>query len=478
MRIPVVPLFAASVWIVLVRPALADSGPDLKTQNIELKKELAAMRAEIAQMRGRLDAIDARMSGAVKPPAEAAASPSPSPAPSPGVASNPPPGVTPPGAPMAENAPPGVTVGNAIKSLGPGPMSGPTSLAPGYRNPNPPAQGVIVPGLEGVPKVFIPDIGAVGDFTLRQSDIRKGDARYNPGDDKFVVRDTQVILFAPIDPYTNAQISLDKAANGAFDIEEAFLVFNKLPYDLTLRAGQFRPRFGLINQLDTFQLPMVNRPQTLSNYLGDDGFVEPGVNLTTYVPNPWDLDLKADMNMLSGVNATSFDHRGGQNYDFAYIGTLAYSRELFGTGALTAGASFAGGPGRGGAAYMEDPFIQLQYAPSQRHILTWSVESLLAERTGVGDQGIKRGLYTLLDYNFWLRWHTGLLLDVADVPNVARGTEFGVSPILTYFVSDNTRLRLQYTHTTASRAANGPERASNALFLQATFSLGNLKPLD
>ncbi|HSR56535.1 MAG TPA: hypothetical protein VLL57_00020, partial [Candidatus Binataceae bacterium] len=363
-------------------------------------------------------------------------------------------------------------------SLGPGPMSGPTSLAPGYRNPNPPAQGVIVPGLEGVPKVFIPDIGAVGDFTLRQSDIRKGDARYNPGDDKFVVRDTQVILFAPIDPYTNAQISLDKAANGAFDIEEAFLVFNKLPYDLTLRAGQFRPRFGLINQLDTFQLPMVNRPQTLSNYLGDDGFVEPGVNLTTYVPNPWDLDLKADMNMLSGVNARSFDHRGGQNYDFAYIGTLAYSRELFGTGALTAGASFAGGPGRGGAAYMEDPFIQLQYAPSQRHILTWSVESLLAERTGVGDQGIKRGLYTLLDYNFWLRWHTGLLLDVADVPNVARGTEFGVSPILTYFVSDNTRLRLQYTHTTASRAANGPERASNALFLQATFSLGNLKPLD
>jgi hypothetical protein len=476
MRVPVVPLFAAGILIALLRPAFADSAADLKAQNVELKKELATMRAEIAQMQKQLDAIETRVSGTPSP--RAAASPAASPSPSAASAAGaPPPGVTPAGVPMPES-PPGAAVGSAIKSLGPNPMSGATSLPPAYASASPQGRGVIVSGLEGVPKVFIPDIGAVGDFTFRQSDIRKGDARYNPADDKFVPRDTQLILFAPIDPYTNAQISIDRAANGAFDLEEAFLVFNKLPYDLTVRAGQFRPRFGLINQLDTFQLPMVNRPQALTSYIGDDGFVEPGVNLSTYVPNPWDLDIKADLNMVSGVNAASFDHRGGQNYDFAYIGTLAYSRELFRTGSLTTGASFAGGPGPGGASYMEDPFVEVQYAPDQRHILTWSVESLIAQRTGVGDHGVKRGLYTLLDYNFRLRWHTGLLLDMADVPDVARGTEFGISPILTYFVSDNTRLRLQYTHTTASRAVNGPERASNAVYLQATFSLGNLKPLD
>ena len=360
----------------------------------------------------------------------------------------------------------------------PGPVVGPTSLAPGYANAEPGGQGVIVPGLEGVSKTFIPDISAVGDFTFRQSDIRKGDARYDPADDKFQPRDTQIIFFSPIDPYTTAQISIDKPDNGPFDIEEAFLAFNKLPYDLSLRAGQFRPEFGLLNETDTFQLPMVNRPNALAFYLGEDGLVEPGVNLTGYIPNPWDLALKADFNVVSGINPIAFNHNQGQNYDFAYIGTLDYSRDLFTTGALTAGASFAGGPGQGGATYMEDPFVQVRYAPTQRKVWTWNLEALLSERTGDNDHGVKRGIYSLLDYNFALRWHAGALVDVADVPGVPKGTEVDFSPILTYFVSDNTRLRLQYTHNTGTQAANAPLRAADLVYLQATFSLGNLKPLD
>ncbi|HEY6393879.1 MAG TPA: hypothetical protein VIX12_00605, partial [Candidatus Binataceae bacterium] len=196
--------------------------------------------------------------------------------------------------------------------------------------------------------------------------------------------------------------------------------------------------------------------------------------LNGYIPNPWDAAIKADFNVLSGVNPTSFDHRGGANFDFMYMGTRAYSRDLFSTGSMIAGVSAVGGPGQGGQAYMLDPFLQIQYAPSQRSIWNWSIESLLAERKGVGDNGIKRGIYSLLDYNFRLRYHAGLLVDIADVPNVASGTEVGISPILTYFVSDNTRLRLQYTHTTGS----GAQRTADAVYLQATFALGNLKPLD
>lgn len=289
MRKCIAPVLAASVVIALAAPALAENKAALETQNAELKKQLTEMRVEIEQMKKRLDAIDARgpgTAGASAQTAQRQAAPAAS-----GVASAepPPPGVTAPGAPMPPSMPPGVTVGSAVKKLMPGEVTAPTSLKPGYANAGPYQQGVIVPGLEGVPKVFIPDISAVGDFTLRQSDIRRGDARYNPADDKFQPRDTQIIFFSPIDPYTTAQISIDKPFDGPFDIEEAFLTFNKLPYDLTVRAGQFRPRFGLINQLDTFQLPMANRPQALSRYIGGDGFVEPGVNVSAYVPNPWDL---------------------------------------------------------------------------------------------------------------------------------------------------------------------------------------------
>jgi hypothetical protein len=463
-----------------VRAAETASSPT-ETENKQLRNEVRTLRTQLDMVMKRLDAIEKRVESA--PPsskqssgAVATTAAPPAPAQSQAATGAPPPGVTPAGVPLAENPPPGVSVGSAVKSLLPGPVTHPTSMGPGYAGAYgaEPQQGVIVPGIQGVPKVFIPDIGAVGDFTLRQSDLRKGDPRYNPADDKFQPRDTQLIFFSPIDPYTNAQISIDKPFDGPMDIEEAFLVFNKLPYDLTVRAGQYRTHFGLINEVDTFQLPMVNRPDALARYIGQDGFVEPGVEVNGYVPNPWDADLKADFNMVSGVNTVSFDHRGGQNFDFAYIGTLSYARELFTTGAMTSGVSFAGGPGPGGQAYLVDPYLQFQYAPDQRHIWTWDIESLLASREGVGDHGLKRGLYSLLDYNFALRYHAGFLVDMADVPNVPSGTEVGVSPILTWFISDNTRLRAQYTHTTGS----GAERAVDALYLQATFSLGNLKPLD
>jgi hypothetical protein len=454
----------------------ADSGASVRDKEVsELKAELRAMHAQMGLMQRRLDALSARL-GATAPGATVASD----------HGAAPPPGVTPAGVPLGVQPPPGVTAqggagaitpASAIKSLMPGEMSGPTAKPPGFAmNSEPQGQGVIIPSIQGVPKVFIPDIGGVGDILFRQSDLHQGDPRYNPSADQFVPRDAQLIFFSPIDPYTNAQISIDKPNDGAFNIEEAFLVFNKLPWGLNLRVGQYRTVFGLNNELDTFQLPMVNRPDAIAQYIGADGFVTPGVDLSSYVPNPWGLDLKADLNVVSPQNTTAFDHRNGQTFDFAYIGSLMYSRELFGSGSLLGGFSMAGGPGAGsgGQSYLEDPFLQIQYAQDQRHIWTWSAEGMLAERANVGDHGVKRGIYTLLDYNFWLRYHAGVLLDAWDVPNVARGTQFAASPILTYFVSDNTRLRLQYTHGTAS----GPQRAADAVYLQATFALGNLKPLE
>jgi hypothetical protein len=472
--------------LVLAATALsATAGDDSATKaaqsNAQLLTEMRAMRAQMDAMQKRMDTLEGQVAASAKSSKETAAGANQSVAHGPAVANAPaptdsgvPPGITPAGVPLAP--PSGETLGQAVRQLIPGRVTGPQAptigALAGQRSNE--RQGVIIPSIQGVPQVFIPDIGAVGDFTLQQSDYKKGDPRYDPSADKFTVRDTQIILFSPIDPYTNAQISIDKPNNGPFDIEEAFVVFNKLPYNLQVRAGQFRPVFGLLNATDTFQLPIVNRPNALANYITQDGFVEPGINVSTYIPNPWDAAIKLDANMLSGVNTLAFDRHQGQNFDYAYMGTLSYARDLFGSGYMTAGASMAGGPGPGGQAYYEDPFLQLQYAPDQRHILTWSAEGLLVEQQAVGNHGLKRGVYSLLDYNFWLRYHAGFLLDIADLPNVPSGTQVGVSPVLTYFLSDNTRLRAQYTHTTPS----GSERSANTFFLQATFALGNLKPLD
>ena len=54
------------------------------------------------------------------------------------------------------------------------------------------------------------------------------------------------------------------------------------------------------------------------------------------------------------------------------------------------------------------------------------------------------------------------------------GKQLSFGPNATWFISDNTRLRLQYTHSTAL----GSDRPEEKVTLQATFSLGNLKQLD
>jgi len=472
----------ATISMLTLAASFATAGDDstgkTNESNTELRREMRAMSAQMSAMEKRMETMEAQIAASNKTANGAAGAPTAATASSANAtasyANAVPPGITPAGVPLESSS--GETLGSALKSLVSGPVTGPQAPTMGANadagTPN--REGVIIPSIQGVPKIFIPDIGAVGDFALQQSDFHKGDPRYNPSNDKFNVRDTQIILFSPIDPYTNAQISIDKPNNGPFDIEEAFVTFNKLPYNIQVRAGQFRPVFGLLNQTDTFQLPIVNRPEALARYITQDGFVEPGVNVSAYVPNPWEAPIKLDVNMLSGLNTLAFDRHSGNNYDFAYMGTLNYSRDLMSSGYLTAGGSFAGGPGPGGQAYYGDPFVQVQYAPDQRHIWTLDAEGLLAEQQGVGNHGLKRGVYSLIDYNFWLRYHAAFLLDIVDRPDVASGTEVGLSPALTWFLSDNMRFRAQYTHTTPS----GPERLSNVFFLQATFALGNLKPLD
>ena len=75
-----------------------------------------------------------------------------------------------------------------------------------------------------------------------------------------------------------------------------------------------------------------------------------------------------------------------------------------------------------------------------------------------------------------------MLVDVADLPGqtpgaspaLPTGRQLSLSPNATWFVSDNTRLRLAYTHQTPL----GTERPDEKVSLQLTFSLGNLKQMQ
>jgi len=328
---------------------------------------------------------------------------------------------------------------------------------------------IVVSAIPGVSKMFLPDIGIAGDFAYERQNLQKNDPRYVSEQPR--IRDGQVVFFEPIDPYTNAQFTIDLPENGVANIEEAWVYFNKLPGSTSIRVGRFIPRFGLINAQNTFQLPMVDRPSAIADYLSPDGLTSTGVEFNAYVPNPWDWNVKLNMNAVRGdtLNGAS------DTTDLTYLATLDYSRDLFSSGSFESGVSVAQGPSPlGQSETLEEPYVQFQYAPTQRKIWTWNTEAMLAERRGLGSEDNKNGVYTFLDYNFALRYHVGLLLDLADQAVAPYGKRLGMGPNATWFLSDNMRLRCQYTHSTAL----GGEKPEDKVTLQATFSLGNLKQLD
>ena len=350
-----------------------------------------------------------------------------------------------------------------------------TESGPAANQPPEQKSGIITPAIPGVPKMFLPDIGIAADFAFERNNLRKSDPRYDAGDQQPRIRDGQVVFFSPIDPYTNAQVSIDFPEHGNADVEEAWLYFNKVPVASAVRVGRFLPQFGLLDLMNTFQLPMLNRPNAIGNYLGSDGLNGTGVGLDFFIPNPWDLNLKLNMSAVRGDTLDS--ELGGRDdtLDLTYLSTIDYSRDLFETGSFQAGVSVAQGPSPfGHSETLEEPYLEIQWAPSPRRVWTWSAEGMLAQRRGLGSENNKNGFYTFLDYNFNLRYHLGFLVDVADQPVAPYGKQLGLSPNATWAVSDNTRLRLQYTHNTAL----GGYRPEEVVSLQATFSLGNLKQLE
>jgi hypothetical protein len=337
------------------------------------------------------------------------------------------------------------------------------------------ATGVITPAIAGIPKMFLPDIGIAADTVFERNNLRKSDPRYSAGDQQPRIRDGQVVFFSPIDPFTNAQFTVDLPEHGNAEIEEAWIYFDKVPLASAVRVGRFLPQFGLLDLLNTFQLPMLDRPSALGNYLGSDGLNGTGLEMDFFVPNPWGLNLKANLNAVRG---DTFDMGLGStvnSLDLTYLSTLDYSQDFLTTGTLQAGVSVAQGPSPyGRSETLEEPYLQIQWAPTQRRVWTWSAEGLLAQRRGLGAENNKYGFYTFLDYNFALRYHLGFLVDLSDRAVAPYGKQLGLAPNATWALSDNTRLRLQYQHNTAL----GPQRPEEVVSLQATFSLGNLKQLE
>ena len=127
-----------------------------------------------------------------------------------------------------------------------------------------------------LPSEFNPSIGFVGEtvFSYRsQGKDKTGSDR--PGGFDVFQRSVELNAAAAVDPFAKAYVVANASADAAtgeatFGIEEAALQTTSLPWNLELKAGRFFGEFGRLAYIHDHELPFVNRPLALDQYIGGE----------------------------------------------------------------------------------------------------------------------------------------------------------------------------------------------------------------
>jgi hypothetical protein len=279
-----------------------------------------------------------------------------------------------------------------------------------------------------------------------------------------------------------------------------------------LRAGQYFTEFGRLNPTHPHAWTFVDQPIINGRLLGPDGLRNPGARLSWLTPTPFDSELFFGVQNSQGETAHRFrsDHEEelifGRAHDPGSVSSLgdmlfstryAASIELSDTQTLLAGASGAFGPNGSGADTDTQVFgvdLFWKWRPVNHQggfpFVTWQTEAMArryeagafaedADGDGINETDLPEetlwdyGFYSQIAYGFKRGWVVALRGEYAGSeggqtsPDPDRDPRWRVSPNLTWFPSEFSKIRLQYNYD--DREDIGTD---HSLWLQFEFLLG------
>jgi hypothetical protein len=351
--------------------------------------------------------------------------------------------------------------------------------------------------------VFNPAIGLVGESILSYNTKGSNETGSDrPGGIDFFQRSIELNLAASVDPFARAyavfNASVDPVTGEATAaVEEAAIQTTSLPWNLTLKGGRFFAEFGRLSYIHDHELPFVNRPLVLDQYIGGESKTD-GLQLNFLLPIPHYVSLTAGVGDQFGDTpntAGNFRHFSELNF----WGRASTYFDLTPDISLETGISGLWNPSeedRGGVIVQPDGStfterrrllvggdLVLRYQPlrnNQFKTLTWGTELLYSDnRYRVNAPGLDEvqrsvgafGLYSYLAYKFHRQWTAGFQFDWVENTQNKDAQTFAYSPYITWALSHWNQIRLQYTHT-ANNAATGL-RNNDAVYLQWAWIIGS-----
>jgi hypothetical protein len=355
---------------------------------------------------------------------------------------------------------------------------------------------------------FNPALGFVGEtvssYRSQDSDQTGSD---RPGGFDVWARSLELNASASVDPFAKAWVVANASADAVtgdstFDIEEAALQTTSLPGNLSLTAGRFFGEFGRLANIHDHELPFVNRPLALDDYIGGESRTD-GAQVNWLVPTEHYISLTAGVGDQFGGDSPNPDNPGtyrgigGLNF----WGRASTSFDLADNWQAESGLSGLWNPktedrggmiSEGGAGYTERERrlagldFKLSYVPlrdNQFNSFTWGTELLFSDsRYGItpdlsslngpayDDAVGSLGMYSYVSYKWSRRWSAGFLFDYVQSPQNHDDETYAYSPFVTFALSHWNQLRLQYTHT--DRDALSGLKPDDAIYLQWTWIIG------
>ena len=358
------------------------------------------------------------------------------------------------------------------------------------------------------PGAFNPAIGVVGEtvFSYRSKGSDQIGTDRPGGFDAFQ-RSVELNVAAAVDPFAKAYAVINASADAAtgeatLGVEEAALQTTSLPWNLELKAGRFFAEFGKLSYIHDHELPFVNRPLALNQYIGGESRTD-GAQLNWLLPTPHYISLTTGFGAGFGGDSP-LNNPGAYRAlsGFNYYGRLSTYFDLTPNIQLETGISGLINPStqdRGGVLVQPDGStltekerrvagldLKVSYVPlrnNQFQRLDWGTEVLYSDSrylfdpdgiAGSGDEYYGNvgsvGLYSYVTYKWHRQWSAGFLFDYLQSAENHNDVTVAYSPYITWALSHWNQIRLQYTHTDHN-AVSGL-RPDDAIYLQWAWIIG------
>jgi hypothetical protein len=320
----------------------------------------------------------------------------------------------------------------------------------------------------GASKVFNPDTSVIGNFLGKIG--QPNTIEFGPDDIRRPMNldEAEVAFQAWVDPYAKANVFLS-ITKGGIDVEEGYMQFVTLPYDLTAKAGKFKALFGKDNTWHAHVRPWIDQPLVIHNFFGDEGFNDDGISVSKSINNPWNAFIEATGEVFEGHVANVFESRSAN--DLIYNGHLKVFRDISENNNIEVGTSFARGTLNDTHNQFAGLDVTYRWKPPQRGLYNSFIGRLeaIADKRGDADRTLK-GFYASADYQLSRRLFTGVRIDAANrfVAGGSTPNDRGISATLTFWPSEFSQMRGQLRRMRYGDVG----RSVTELLLQLQFSIG------